>query len=174
MKPYDLIVTLRLSLADESARARPRSWLSDDLGLSTSRIHESLARLHRVRIVDPIDNRVSVPMLTEFLEHGVRFVFPAELGTIARGVPTATSAEPLASVFVDPGDPSGAFVWPSGGGTTRGVSIVPLHKLAPTIAQRDERMHELLALVDGLRLDDPRVRRESAAALRDRLTVTAA
>ncbi|MBC7459799.1 MAG: hypothetical protein H7287_00410 [Thermoleophilia bacterium] len=174
MKPYDLIVALRLLLADEAARARPTTWLASELGLSTSRIHESLGRLHRVRIVDSSGNRVSAPVLTEFLEHGLRFVFPAELGSVVRGVPTATSAEPLASVFVDPGDAASGFVWPSSSGKVRGVSIVPLHKLVPSIAEHDERMHELLALVDGLRLDDPRVRREAAAAFRERVTTNAA
>lgn len=173
MKSYDLIVALRLLLADASERERPTTWLANELGLSTSRIHESLGRLRTARLVDPLHNRVARKQLLEFIEHGVPYVFPAEVGAVTRGVPTATSAMPLASVF-DASGPESAFVWPSALGTVRGASVVPLHKLVPEIAERDERMHELLALVDGVRLGNARIRKEALPALKERMRVPAA
>lgn len=169
MKPYDLIIALRLSLATEEERQRPTSWLAESLRLSTSRIHESLQRLHRVRIVDPSGNRVVSSSLLEFIEHGVRYVFPAELGPVTRGIATASSAPPLDAMFATTADET-RFVWPSGAGSVRGTSVTALHKLVPEIALRDPRMHELLALLDGARLDDQRVRREAITMLRTQLS----
>lgn len=168
MKPYDVIVALRLAIASEDDRARPTSWLAKSLGLSTSRIHESLRRLHRVRIVDPAGNRVVESQLLEFLEHGIRFVFPADVGAVTRGFPTASSAPPLADVFPD-GDAESRFVWPHASGTVRGSAIAPLHSGVPAIAEDDPAMYRLLALVDAARLDDPRLRREAIAALKSEL-----
>lgn len=174
MKPYDLIVALRLLLADERDRERPAGWLASELGLSTSRIHESLGRLRAAKLVDPLHNRVARKQLLEFIEHGVPYVFPAKVGAVARGVPTATSAMPLSKVFGEVANSESAFVWPSASGDVRGASIAPLHKLAPEIAERDERMHELLALVDGMRLGNARIRKEAVPALKERLMVPVA
>lgn len=168
MKPYDLLIALRLAIAPEDKRLRPTAWLAESLGLSTSRIHESLRRLHRVRIVDPHDNRVSTASLLEFVEHGLRYTYPVDLGVVTRGVPTASSAPPLAETFGE-GPAESAFVWPDGLGQVRGASVAPLHPNVPAIALHDPRMHQLLALLDAARMDDPRIRAAGVTGLRDAL-----
>jgi hypothetical protein len=108
------------------------------------------------------------PHLLEFLEHGVRFVFPAEVGRVLRGVPTASSAPPLDAIFVH-GETENEFVWPAATGDARGASLKPLHPAAPTASLRDPQLHELLAVLDALRVDDPRVRSEATKEMRRRL-----
>lgn len=61
--------------------------------------------------------------LLKFLENGLRFVFPAELNAIARGIPTGHSAPVLKEFFSS----SEEYVWPYSTGKSRGQSINPLY-----------------------------------------------
>jgi hypothetical protein len=49
-------------------------------------------------------------------------------------------------------------VWPYGHGKLRGHSIVPLYPSVPEAATKDPKLHELLALVDALRVGKARER----------------
>ena len=53
---------------------------------------------------------------------------------------------------------SGADIhmWPYAEGTLRGESITPLFKSVPEAVLKDERLYELLALVDAIRLGNQR------------------
>lgn len=85
----------------------------------------------------------------EFLSHGFKYVFPPAKGSLARGVPTGASAEPLKSSFLDDGDPPG--VWPHSEGKVRGIAFAPLYKGAPEAALRDPNIYSVLALCDAVR-----------------------
>jgi hypothetical protein len=56
-------------------------------------------------------------------------------------------------------------VWPDPFGEVRGLEVVPLHPRVVSLAQADAEMYELLALVDGLRVGDARVREPAGALL---------
>jgi hypothetical protein len=101
------------------------------------------------------DLRPSLPALEEFLCCGLRYVFPAELGHEAIGMPTAADAPPLAGRF----STSGALpmVWPFRNGRTRGITLEPLYRSVPEAASRDQTLYEWLALTDALRLAQGRV-----------------
>ena len=47
-------------------------------------------------------------------------------------------------------------VWPYAEGNQRGLSIAPLFKSVPEAALKDERLYELLASVDAIRLGNQR------------------
>jgi hypothetical protein len=85
----------------------------------------------------------------EFLSHGFKYVFPPAKGSLARGVPTGASAEPLKSRFLDDGDPP--EVWPYVEGKVRGIAFAPLYKGAPKAALRDPKFYGVLALCDAVR-----------------------
>jgi hypothetical protein len=87
--------------------------------------------------------------LLEFLEHGVRYAFPAERGEMTRSFPTAHAAAPLKSALREANDPPS--VWPHVAGTTRGYALTPLYRHAPDAALDDPALYELLSLVDALR-----------------------
>lgn len=164
MKGQDLVIAAMLVRAEmDSDRNIPA--LSESLGVSTSVVHDSLRRLVRARLVRPRTHDPVRQHLLEFLEHGVRFVFPAEVGRVARGVPTATSAPPLDAIFAH-GETENEFVWPAAAGQVRGASLQPLHPAVPAASQRDPKLHEMLAVLDAMRVDDPRVRNEAAKAMR--------
>jgi len=97
--------------------------------------------------------------LKEFLIHGVKYSFPVERGGITRGVPTAEGAAPLREYFS--GSSALPPVWPYAQGDVRGTAFSPLYDNVPEAADRDPKLHELLALVDAIR--DGRAREREIA-----------
>ena len=103
--------------------------------------------------------------LLEFLEHGLRYVFPVKAGAIQRGMPTAHSAPPLKDVVLS----DEPYVWPWAKGRVRGQTVEPLHHGVPAACAEDLQLYELLALTDVLRLGRARERRQAVEALRQRI-----
>lgn len=149
LKSQDLLVLLKLVVYGEESWNYPR--LSTDLLLSPSMVHASVKRAHVARLFEPNLNppRPSRGNLEEFLLHGAKYAFPAEVGSPTRGIPTAYAAPPLDKLIADSADIPP--VWPHPRGTVRGLSFSPLHAKAPEAAMKDPRLYELLALLDAIR-----------------------
>jgi hypothetical protein len=62
-----------------------------------------------------------------------------------------------------------AFVWPFEQGKVRGVSLSPIYETAPFAAEKDPKLHELLSLVDSLRIGGAREKKLAEAELRKRI-----
>ncbi|MCA8923468.1 MAG: hypothetical protein KDD82_16750 [Planctomycetes bacterium] len=143
------------------------SQLGEELGVSASRVHDSLKRCARADLYEPTERRVKARNLEQFLVSGVRYAFPAALGANALGIPTGAFAPPLRDVLSSAGAP---YVWPHvGPESIKGQSVVPLHPSVPSIALRNRRLYELLAIVDSLRLGGSRERSAAQSALEERL-----
>lgn len=149
--------------------------LAEDLGWSQSQAHRSLKRAeagHLISIAEPPSGRsagvrrLNRRALYELVAFGVPYVFPAELGRLERGVPTAGSAPVLAERFASDPEP---IVWPDAEGDVRGMSLLPLHPSVPMIAREDPELYELLALVDAVRVGRAREREIAREELRNRL-----
>ena len=128
--------------------------MAEALGLSQSEVSESVSRSKYSGLLDPTGKIVMKLALLEFIQYGLRYVFPQQPGPIVRGVPTAHSASPLKNEIQS----SEAYVWPYGKGNVRGHSIIPLYVSVPEAALKDEKLHELLALVDAIRVGRARER----------------
>lgn len=104
-----------------------------------------------------LDNpvRVHAQALAEFTLHGAKYAFPGVRLPLAVGVPTSHSAPAFAGVFA-PG--SSDFVWPHPNGSVRGIGVEPLHPSVPFAAMQDEKLYEMLALFDALRVGKTRER----------------
>jgi len=76
-------------------------------------------------------------------------------------------ASPLSETIADAGDLPP--VWPYADGKVRGYSFAPLHKNVPQAALEDERLYELLALVDALRGGRARERQIAGQELTQRI-----
>ena len=61
------------------------------------------------------------------------------------------------------------YVWPSAKGTMRGQSILPLYPSVPDAVNNDNQLHELLSLVDALRIGKARERKLAIEELTNRL-----
>jgi len=162
LKPVDVAVGLRLAEVPEAKYAQ----LSADLGISSSTAHGSVRRLQASGLLRPGGRQVNRLAFREFLEHGVRYAFPARPGAEVRGVPTAHSG-PLLTGHIVAED---VFVWPDADGPARGYAIEPLYPGAKRLPASCPSLYEALTLVDALRVGRTRERRLASAALHLRLS----
>jgi hypothetical protein len=186
MKSQDLVVLLKLaSLQDEGAdlgapyhgRGGPQMdpysarSLEAQLGISKTEVNDAMKRsLQNGLARRERDQGLPAPHrrnLNEFLAHGVRFAFPAELGPVTRGLPTAFSASMLEGSLHQGGDY--IYVWADEEGRELGQAVKPLFKSVPFAARQDDHLYEYLALVDAIRLGNTRERGLARDRLSERL-----
>lgn len=144
-----------VALAVHGDRARTYPALARLAGLSTSEAFASVQRALASQLVvrPPTEDRQfpepHVANVAEFVQHGVRFAFPAGTGGPSRGLPTAFAAPVFRSMLAPP---SGEVpVWPDPAGSVRGVSFPPLYRSVVEVALRDPDMYDALAILDAIR-----------------------
>jgi DNA-binding Lrp family transcriptional regulator len=170
LKPLDLVVVLELATGPRAAKSYAE--LAAAVGLSASEVHQAATRAVSAGLLRRGKSRTDKPKpqiraLLDFLEHGVRHAFFATPGRIVRGMPTAHSAPPL-NALVLPGDEL-PLVWPAADGAVRGRAVEPLYRSVPTIARLNQKLYEVLALVDALRCGGARERKLAVQELEKRL-----
>lgn len=148
LRPLDLTVLLFLRSA-----LRDRPWTQTDvavgLGIAQSSVHRALQQLEASRLRGAHDGP-----LRDLLVHAVSHVYPPVVGAPSRGVPTSHAHPSLARDL----RASEGMVWPHDGGDAVGVALEPLHACVPSAALRAPAFHELMALVDALRVGRARER----------------
>lgn len=163
MRPQDIVILLKIAVLKDQV------WygkdLSHTLNISASEISESLNRSCIAGFLGSDKKKLMKGALIEFLEHGLKYVFPVKPGGMERGIPTAHSAFPLNEKI----NSSDVYVWPSPEGKQRGFAIEPLY--LPTIKSVliDQEMHEILALVDAIRLKGSRDNQIAISIIKERL-----
>ncbi|MCH8535734.1 MAG: hypothetical protein LAT51_11740 [Flavobacteriaceae bacterium] len=163
MSPHDVVILLKIvSYGEQQWLQKP---LAEAVGISQSEISKSLHRSKYAGFLAPDGKTVMIMALMEFLQFGLRYVFPQKPGPVVRGLPTSHSAKPLSDVIQS----SEAYVWPFGKGTVRGHSILPLYPSVPEAVLKDEKLYELLALTDALRVGRARERELAIKELNKRL-----
>ena len=163
LKPQDILILLKICLLGD------QKWfqhtLSEDLNISQSEISECLSRSKYSGLIDASRKRVSVLNLLDFIQYGIKYVFPQQLGPIVRGIATAHSASPLDKEIQS----NQNYVWPYARGNMRGQAILPLYKSVPKAVLKDKKLHEVLALVDAIRVGKVREQNLAIKFLRERL-----
>jgi hypothetical protein len=161
LRPGDVVVAVQLALEP----GLQYQSLAEKLRISIGEAHNAVRRLRQGRLISNQGRRVVKPALLEFLIAGVPHAFPAALGSVTRGIPTAHAAPPLSEEFpvTDP------VVWPIADGAVRGESLVPLYPNAPLAARANPALHRLLALADALRIGRARERQRAKEHLREAL-----
>ena len=186
MKSQDIVILLKLvSLQEQedqghferlewpSNREDPYSvrGLESSLGISKTEVNASIKRSVASGLaVKDREFRRAKPNrrnLYNFIEHGLKFVFPAKPGAMTRGIPTAFAAPMLESLLISAGEY--IYVWPYAEGKVKGQSIEPLFKSVPEAVQKDDRLYEYLALVDAIRLGNQREAGLAAERLSEKL-----
>ena len=163
MKPQDIVIILKIALQEN----KPWTQLSlaNSLFISQSEISESIYRSKYARLLVNQGKQVNRRALLDLLQFGVPYVFPQQPGEVVRGVPTSHSAAPLSEHIMS----NEHYVWPYAKGQLRGHSIQPLFPTVVQAVQVDPELHELLALVDALRVGRARERNLSIEILNQRL-----
>jgi hypothetical protein len=169
LKSQDVLLALRLAVRPAPAT---QAEIADAIGICPANVNHGLVRLAASRLYNVHDRRVVRANLLEFLVSGLKYVFPAQLGLFGEGMPTAHSANPLARLIRATGSDDGA-VWPSiipNAPRARGHVVEPIHETAPQAAAKDPALHEMLALVDAVRVGRARERKLASDELEKRLT----
>jgi hypothetical protein len=163
MRPLDIVVLLKIVALDK------QSWRKKDLAqwleISGSEISESLNRSEIAGLVDGNHQQVFRRSLLDFLQFGLRYVFPQRPGELVPGMPTAHSAPVLRDRFVS----SEVFVWPDPTGKVRGQAIEPLYHSVPQACRKDPALYDLLALADVMRTGRTREIKLAQTLLKERL-----
>lgn len=150
MRPQDIAVLLKLVASGNESMLLTR--LSQSLFLSLSEVSESLHRSHAANLIDHSKKRVMRLNLMEFIEHGVRYVFPQTPGYLTRGIPTAHSIPFLQEIFAS----NINYVWPDPLGEMLGMQVEPFYRNQVEAAKLDPVLYKLLALTDVTRIGQVR------------------
>lgn len=146
MRPQDVAILLKIvSIGSESWQL---VGLANLLKISISEISESLNRSRLAGLIDYNKKKVNRQNLLEFLEHGVRYVFPEQPGSMVRGIPTAHSHPDMKKKFISEMN----YVWPDNKGEAMGLMIEPFYKRQVEAVKEDKEYYRLLALVDVIRV----------------------
>lgn len=140
-------------------------------GISKSQINLSLRRCVDVGLAK-YDRKTGVPKtnsraLYEFIIYGLKYVFPAKPGELVRGIATTFSAPILKDKLLSAGEFK--LVWPNADGNTKGLAIEPMFKSVGYAVRYDPTLYAMLALVDAIRMGQPREKNLAQAMLQELL-----
>lgn len=189
LKPQDVLVALQLALVEaRRRRAIPNSAylqsghldllaqnatvriLAEAVGIGAGEWSRAMARLRACHLALPEGERLIVlSSLEEFVLHGLRYVFPAEIGTAGVGLQTAWAGpnwRPLPAAKQVYGDDRErpVMAW-SGEGVSRGLLVAPLYPTAPRMAAQCPVMYAAIARIDSLRIGAARERKVASEEL---------
>lgn len=163
MRPHDIAILLKIA-----SKGQNQWYMKDlayELGISASEISESINRSIIAGLISSDKKSLNKLSLLDFLKSGLRYVYPQQPGSMARGVGTAHSAYPLNNEIMSEDE----FVWPYGNGNMRGQAIEPLHPNSPEACLRDKKYYELMALTDALRIGKAREQNIAFNLLKERI-----
>lgn len=136
--------------------------IAEKSGNSPSQVHSSVSRLSASKLV--FEKKIHRPNFLEFLQHGLKFVFPPVFGPVTRGVATAHSFPSVKKRLRN----SEELVWKHPEGLVRGSSLEPVH-VSALAASEDTKVHEILAMADILRVGRARERKLAISRLEELL-----
>ncbi|MBV5337274.1 MAG: hypothetical protein J0653_04730 [Deltaproteobacteria bacterium] len=180
MKSQDIVLLLKLVALQQQEKEATNSvtaanytvrGLAEATGISKSEVSNSLNRCTKIGLAKP-DRKSNIPRtnvkaLTEFIIYGLKYVFPAEVKEISRGIPTSFAAPVLQGKIMSAGEL--IYVWPDANGSKKGRAVTPLCKSVALAIAKDPLLYEYLALVDAVRLGNPREVEVAKQALSERL-----
>jgi len=149
---------LRLLVPTAFAVRYTARGLEIETGISKSEVSQSLKRSIDVGLAK-LDRKTSLPRVnikafTEFIIYGLKYVFPAKISGLSRGIPTSYAAPVLQGKIMSAGE--SIYIWPDARGSDMGQSVAPLYKTVPIAVKKDSFLYEYLALVDAIRLGNAR------------------
>lgn len=167
--PTDIYVLAGV-LADDRGALTLRE-LAGELHVDHTLVHRALKRTEAAGLYSASSKQVNRANFEELTIHAGRFIAPARLGELTRGIPAAWAAEPISTVIRQSAQEPPP-VWPDAMGAVRGQALEPLHPAAVEASQETPALASFLSIIDSLRAGDVRVRKVAATALRETLKQT--
>ncbi|MFM8432117.1 MAG: hypothetical protein ACKOA1_04900, partial [Bacteroidota bacterium] len=93
MRPQDVVILLKI--ATKKLLPWQMKDLAAELFISNSEVSESINRSIQAGLISSDKKTLLKGALLEFLNHGLKYVYPQHPGSIVRGIATAHSAQPL-------------------------------------------------------------------------------
>lgn len=150
MKSQDVAILLKIISKNTD------NWqiaeLANSMKISMSEVSESLNRSKIANLLNSEKKKVSRQNFADFLEYGLKYVFPQETGTLVRGNATAHSHPAFKAKFISEVN----YVWENIKGEILGLNIEPLYVRQIEAIEEDEVFYKLLSLVDMLRIGKTR------------------
>ena len=139
--------------------------LAIDLELSQGEIAKSLQRLSKVGLI--FDNEPNRKACEEFLISAVKFIFPAQLGALTVGKPTAMSTVYFQKHLLQ--SKENMYVWSDVDGDTRGQMVHPLYPGLSKAASKDEKFYNMMSAIEVLRLGKARDKEVAKTFLKEEI-----
>jgi DNA-binding transcriptional MocR family regulator len=169
LSPTDIYVLAGVLAADREQLTLRQ--LAAALQIDHTLVHRALKRAEVAGLYASATKTVNRASFEELMTHAARFIAPARLGQLTRGVPAAWAAEPISAIIRQPkGEPPP--VWPDARGSVRGQTLEPLHPAAARASRESPELARLLTIIDSLRAGDVRVRTVAADSLHKTLRQT--
>ena len=163
MRPQDIVILLKIAIRGEETWTMKE--LSQELEISASEVSESLNRSAISGLLFQNKKQLMRQALMDFLQYGLRYVYPQQPGALVRGIPTSHAAPPMRDEIVS----DAPYVWPYHEGEVRGQAIEPLYPSVPAACLKDKAFYEVMALCDALRVGKARERNMAVAELKKRI-----
>jgi len=154
LKSQDIVVLAKI-IALKGAKDWSQNSLAVELCLSPSQVNSAFKRLVSAGLLTPYQPKTKpeplIQACDEFFKHAIKYIFPAKLGSIARGIPTSYAGPSLKRKIVSGKDL--VPVWPYGEGEVRGMTLLPLYStVTKSITQYPDPMfYDILTLIDAIR-----------------------
>ena len=162
LQPQDLVLAIYIVTNDDAWTFQS---VSQVLGISPSQVHAAWKRLVAAKLADSEFKRVIKKNLLEFLCHGAKYCFPAQLEGQGVGMPTSHSHSRIRQLLV--GGDGEIYIWPDAQGKSKGIVLLPVHKSALQLAKSNKNAYAILAAVDLLRTGKPREQEAAVSVIRD-------
>ncbi len=150
MRPQDIAILLKIIALDKEAWNM--AFLSNSLQISVSEVSESLNRSKIANLIDYSKKEVNRQNLFEFIEYGVKYVFPQPPGSLVRGIATAHSHPSIKDNFVSEIN----YVWPDPNGEILGLAIETFYGKQAKACISDPIFYKIMSLVDMVRIGKTR------------------
>lgn len=147
LRPQDIIVAIAIL---RWGKETPQKTLAEKLFLSPAEIVKSLKRLENSQLLDS-SKKVDKSALLNFIKYGLRIAFPAQVGTLRKGIKTSLSNASLQKQWKK--KPVTTYVWENEKGKASGQSVIPLYPGVCQLAKKDRFFYELVSSLDAIRLE---------------------
>ncbi|PLX67854.1 MAG: hypothetical protein C0603_06965 [Denitrovibrio sp.] len=163
LKPQDVMIVLKIVAMHQ------REWKYNEaaleLHMSPSEVHAGVKRLKKCCLLNEmtmgfgtVETKLHLPdieNIKEFLQHGLRYVFPTVTTEPVSGLPTSYGVVHLFEGYHS--ENSYIPVWEHNVGDYMGVGVKPLYKSAPKACMDDFQFYELMSLAEALRSSDDKL-----------------